>query len=152
MHTQLVRADVSHCHIEGDNLDLAHPTPWELGQPLAELNLAAMWHNYRSFGQHRLIYTNTAAVQEPVVEALLHSMGDDPEVTAVLLTASDLATLDRLRRREVGSALEAHVARSRAAARRLEDEAAAWVTRVSTDGRTVGDIAAEIIALSGWQR
>jgi ABC-type glutathione transport system ATPase component len=151
MFTQLARADVSHCLIEGDTLDLAHPTPWEHGQFLAEMNLAAMWRNYASFGHSRLLYTNTAAVLQPVMESLVHSMGDEPEVTAVLLTARDATAVERLRRREVGSGLDAHVARSRAAARRLQEAAPSWVRRVGTDDRTVPDIAAEIIALSGWQ-
>ncbi len=71
MFHQLAQADVRHCLIEGDNLDMAHPPPWERGQPLAELNLAAMWRNYRTFGYQRLIYTNTAAVLDAVVTGLL---------------------------------------------------------------------------------
>ena len=151
MFTQLARADVKHCLIEGDNLDLAHPTPWQQGQPLAELNLAAMWRNYKSFGHHRLIYTNTAAVVESVIASLVGSMGDDPETTAILLTADDETTRRRLERREVGSGLEAHLERSRAAARWLDDAAPTWVRRISTDNRTVADISAEVIAASGWQ-
>lgn len=150
--SRLARADVRHCFVEGDNLDLAHPTPWERGQPLAELNLAAMWRNYKSFGHFRLICTNTAAVLPAVQQSLVRSMGDQPEVTAVLLTASDTTALERLRQREVGSALDDHVERSAAAARLLDEAAPAWVRRIDTDDRTVSDIAAEIIALSGWLR
>ncbi len=118
MSHQLAGADVQHCLIEGD-LDLAHPTPWEQGHPLPEMNLAAMWRNYTLFGYRRLIYTNTAAVQEEVMETLVRSMGDQPKATAVLLTATDASALERLRRREVGSDLDAHVERSTAAAARL---------------------------------
>ncbi len=152
MFHQLAQADVRHCLIEGDNLDMAHPTPWERGQPLAEINLGAMWRNYRMFGYQRLIYTNTAAVLEAVMKNLLRSMGDEPEPTAVLLTASDASALQRLRRREVGGGLDAHVERSKAAARRLDEAAPSWVRRINTDDRTVSDIAAEVIALSGWQQ
>ena len=151
MFTQLVQADVKHCLIEGDNLDLAHPTPWEQGQPLAELNLAAMWRNYKSFGHHRLIYTNTAAVLEPVITALVGSMGDNPETTAVLLTATDGVTLGRLEQREVGSGLVSHIERSKAAARQLDDAAPPWVRRIDTDNRTVAEVAAEVIEASGWR-
>jgi hypothetical protein len=150
MFAQLARADVRHCLIEGDNLDLAHPTPWEQGQPLAELNLAAMWRNYKSFGYHRLIYTNTAAVLEPVITSLTRSMGDDPEVVSFLLTASDETTLGRLQRREAGSTLEAHAERSQSSARHLDSSAPSWVRRIGTDDRSVKDIAAEIIAACGW--
>ncbi|MCB9418116.1 MAG: adenylyl-sulfate kinase, partial [Mycolicibacterium sp.] len=31
MHAQLSAADVSHCVIDGDFLDMAYPTPWEHG-------------------------------------------------------------------------------------------------------------------------
>lgn len=149
---QLVRADVRHCVIDGDNLDLAHPTPWRRGQPLAEMNLAAMWRNYKSFGHHRLIYTNTAAVLEPVMQSLVQVMGDSPEMTAVLLTASDATVLERLRRREIGGGLDAHIERSTAAARHLDEAAPAWVRRIVTDDRTVSEIAADVMAASGWQQ
>ena len=35
-------------------------------------------------------------------------------------------------------------------ARRLDRHAPAWVHRVTTDGRTVADIATEVISLTGW--
>jgi adenylylsulfate kinase-like enzyme len=41
IHAQLSAAGIRHCLIEGDNLDMAYPPPWEHG--LAEQNLAAMW-------------------------------------------------------------------------------------------------------------
>ena len=150
MFRQLSQADVKHCLIEGDNLDLAHPAPWQQGQPLAELNLAAMWQNYKVYGHHRLIYTNTAAVLEPVIASLVRSMGDHPETAAVLLTATDETTLARFERREVGSGLGVHVERSKAAAAELDEGAPRWVQRISTDGRLVADVAAEVIAASGW--
>ncbi len=148
MHVQLSAAGVRHCLIEGDNLDLAYPPPWEHG--LAERNLAAMWGNYRSLGYRRLIYTNTVSVR--FVESLTAAMGDEPRVTAVLLTAGDLTARRRLARREIGTALEQHVERSDRAARELEELSPEWVRRVPTDGRPVAEIAAEIIELTGWHR
>ena len=53
MHAQLPAARVQHCFIEGNNLDMAYPPPWEHG--LAEQNLAAMWANYRALGYRRMI-------------------------------------------------------------------------------------------------
>jgi ABC-type iron transport system FetAB ATPase subunit len=55
-----------------------------------------------------------------------------------------------LAEREIGSGFAESVARSAAAAPRLEAEAADAVHRVATDGRTVAEIAAEVVALSGW--
>lgn len=148
LHVQLSGADVRHCLIEGDNLDLAHPPPWE--HRLAERNLAAMWGNYRALGYHRLIYTNTVSVR--YVEALTAAMGDDPLVTAVLLTSSDATARERLARREIGTALQRHVERSAAAARSLDELAPASVHRIHTDGRTVSELAASVLALTGWRR
>ena len=145
IHARLSAADVRHCLIEGDNLDMAHP-PGEHG--LAERNLATMWANYRALGHRRLIYTNTASVR--VVSELTAAMGDDPLVTAVLLTADDTTARQRLARREIGTALDQHIERSDRAARELEQLSPSWVHRVPTDGRPVADIAAQIIALTGW--
>jgi hypothetical protein len=150
VHAQLVRRDVAHCVVEGDALDLAHPTPWQQGLDLAERNLAAVWRNYSAAGYRRLVLTGTAAVQADVADSLVRSMGDDPLVTGVLLTAEDGAALERLRRREVGSDLDAHVQRSAEAAQRLEALAPEWVTRLPTDGRTVPELAAQVIVLAGW--
>jgi hypothetical protein len=148
IHEQLSAVGIRHCLIEGDNLDMAYPEPWE--HHLAERNLAAMWANYRALGYRRMIYTNTASVLEKVIGELTAAMGDDPEVTGVLLACSDATARQRLARREIGSALDSHVERSAQMARRLDRHAPAWVHRVATDERTVADIAAEIIALTAW--
>jgi hypothetical protein len=148
IHAQLSAAEVWHCLIEGDNLDMAYPPPWEHG--LAEQNLAAMWANYRALGYHRMIYTNTASVLEKVIGELTAAIGDDPQVTAVLLRCSSGTAHDRLSQREIGTALDWHVERSSLMARRLDEGAPSWVHRVETDRRPVADIAAEIIGLAGW--
>jgi hypothetical protein len=146
IHIQLFAARVRHCCIEGDNLDLAYPPPWE--HHLAERNLAAIWRNYRELGYRRMVYTNTASVR--VVGELTAAMGDNPRVTAVLLVCSDATARQRLAQREIGSALLEHVERGRIAARKLEQAAPSWVHRVNTDDRAIPDIAAEIIRLTGW--
>ena len=148
MHAQLSAAGVRHCLIEGDNLDLAYPAPWNHG--LGEMNLAAMWANYRALGYRRMIYTNTASVIGRVIGELTAALGDDPRVTAVLLTCSDATARHRLSQREIGTALDWHVERSDLMARRLDERSPGWVQRVATDGRTIAGIAAEVIGLAGW--
>lgn len=148
IHSQLSAARIQHCLIEGDNLDMAWPTPHEHG--LAEQNLAAMWANYRALGYRRMIYTNTASVFEKVLSELTTAIGDSPQVTAVLLTCSDATAFQRLSQREIGSELNWHIERSDLMARRLDKRAPAWVHRVTTDSRAITDIAAEVIALTGW--
>jgi deoxyadenosine/deoxycytidine kinase len=148
LHAQLSAARVQHCLVEGDNLDQAWPAPHEHG--LAEQNLAAMWANYRALGYRRMIYTNTASVFEKVIHELTTAMGDNPQVTAVLLTCSDATARQRLSQREIGSELTWHIEHSDLMARRLDSRAPDWAHRVTTDNRTVADIAAEVKTLTGW--
>ncbi|UZN05396.1 ATPase [Cellulomonas sp. S1-8] len=146
VHDLLVARDVPHAVVEGDALDLAHPAPWEHG--VAAANLADVWRRYRALGHRRLVYTNTVSVLE--ADALAAAVGDRPRVTSVLLTASDATARERLGRREDGASYDAHVARSGAAAVRLEAAAGGDVHRVATDGRMPAEVAAEVVALAGW--
>ncbi|MGH1548971.1 adenylyl-sulfate kinase [Leifsonia poae] len=143
----LARADVRHAVIEGDNLDQAYPEPWRDGVDLAERNLAAMWRNYRAIGYSRLIFTNTVSVLQ--VSALSAALGAETRATAVLLTATDKTAAHRLAQREIGSALGEHIDRSIRAARQL-DAAGDHVLRVATDGRTVTEIARDVLVRAGW--
>ena len=146
LHALLAREDVRHAVIEGDYLDLAHPTPWE--HHLAERNLAAVWANYRELGYERLIYSNTIA---PLQAAeLAAAMGDDPVVTAVLLSASNDTAYARLAGRESGAELQEHLRRSEVVAARLDEECAPEVVRVDTNGRTSAEVAEHILGLLPW--
>ncbi len=143
----LARADIRHAVIEGDNLDQAYPQPWRDGINLAERNLAAMWENYRAIGYSRLIFSNTVSVLQ--VSALITALGGEVRPFTVLLTATDATAAHRLARREIGSALEEHIDRSKRAARRL-DVADDIVARVATDDRPVSEVAEEVLAWAGW--
>ncbi len=150
LYRQLSLSGITHCLVEGDNLDLALLAPWQRGLQIAELNLTAMWANYRSAGYFRLIYTNTVCVRSEVLHSLVQALGGHPVVRAVLLTASDEVAEARLGQREIGRGLDWHVARNRQAAQELEDDAPEWVWRISTDRAGVDDIAHEIITGLGW--
>ncbi|UKA63384.1 ATPase [Arthrobacter sp. FW306-04-A] len=146
LHAQLAALNVKHCVIEGDSLDLAFPHPWE--HNLAEQNLAAIWANYRALGYMRMIYTNTVSVR--FTQELAAAMGDEPRITAVLLTATDETSSARLRGRIQGSDLQEHLDRSNTAARELDLLTPQWVHRCPTDNRSVHDIAADLLRLIGW--
>ena len=148
IHAQLSGAAAAHCVIDGDFLDMAYPAPWEHG--LAERNLADVWSNYRGLGYRRLIYINTASVLVEEMRRLTAAMGDDPKVIAVLLTCTDETARQRLSQREAGSTLDKHLQRNGDMARLLEMEAPGWVHRVDTENRSVADIAAHIVGLTGW--
>jgi len=148
---QLQLASIAHCFIEGDFLDQAFPAP--SGDPsrtlLTEDNLAVLWRNYSARGYHRLIYTNTVSVLE--ADLVGRAMAGEVRFVGVLLTADDATVRQRLEYREVGSQLEAHVARSAAMAEMLEETCPPWVIRVPTDGRELIDIAREVVELTGWK-
>jgi hypothetical protein len=146
LHHVLAGRRVMHAVIEGDNLDLADPPPWQHG--LAEANLRAMSHNYRALGYRRLIYTNTLSVIRS--DALAEAIDGPVCVTGVLLTATDDLVRQRLSLREVGSALEIHLHRSRHRAAELEKHCPVWVHRLSTDHKSVREVADEVIDLTGW--
>lgn len=150
VHAKLSAAGVTHCLIEGDFLDMAYPPPWE--HNLAERNLAAVWENYRALGYRRLIYTNTVSVLPNEIEQLTNAMGDNPKVTAILLTCTDDTARKRLSRREIGSTQDQHLASSADIGARLQAGVANWVHRIATDARAVTDLAADVIALTGWMR
>lgn len=146
LHALLAQKDIKHCVIEGDNLDLAYPAPWE--HHLAERNLSAMWNNYRSLGYRRMIYTNTVSVQ--FTERLASAMGDQPRMTAVLLTSTDETAHARLKGRVQSDDLVEHSNRSNARARELELLTPDWVHRIATDGRNVHSVAMELHTLINW--
>ncbi|MDH6195125.1 ABC-type glutathione transport system ATPase component [Mycobacterium frederiksbergense] len=148
IHGQLSAAGVRHCLIEGDYLDMAYPEPAEHG--LAEQNLAAVWANYRALGYRRLIYTNTASVLGEVTDQLTSAMGDNPRVFAVLLTCTDETARQRLSRREIGTALNEHLERSAEAASLLDSDSPGQVRRLQTDGRSLVDVAGEVLGITGW--
>lgn len=146
--SQLKRAGVAHCRIDGDWLDLAHP---QAPPSLFDENFRSLWGNYRAHGCTRLIYSNFAAIRN--IERLKALMGVSPRVTGVLLLADDAAAVERLHSREHGQDLQWHIdnlAATPAAERDMDAITPPSATRVQTTGRTVADIAAEIIAVTGW--
>ena len=148
----LQAAGVAHVLVDGDNLNAGYPKPPgdPHGSALGEANLTALWANYAATGQRRMIYVNTVSVLEAPM--IVRAVGGAARVVAVLLTASDQVAAARLAQREVASALENHVQRSKAMAVHLEERAGELVVCVPTDGRTVGQVAADVIALTGWAR
>ncbi|MEE1760329.1 MULTISPECIES: hypothetical protein [unclassified Streptomyces] len=149
---RLRAAEVAHAVIEGDFMGQVHPAP--AGDPhrvaIGERNLTAVWGNYAALGYRRLVYTNTLSVLAEIEGTFRRAMGADVRIVRVLLTASDETAERRLRGREIGSELERELTGSARKARLLDEQAPADTVRVATDGRTVMDIAAEVLAVTGW--
>lgn len=149
---RLRAAAVAHAIVEGDFLGQAHPAPE--GDPdrseLTESNLTAVWANFARRGYRRLIYTNTLSVLPEAAGMFERAMGADVRIVRVLLTASDATATDRLTGRELGSELAEGLRASARKARLLDESVPADAVRVVTDGRSVTDIACEVVAATGW--
>ncbi|MEU8004980.1 methyltransferase [Catellatospora sp. NPDC049111] len=147
---QLEAAGIAHVQLEGDFLGQVFPPP--PGDPdrsrIVLDNLAALWRNFAALGYRRLVYTNTVSVL--YADGLAEALDAPVKIARVLLTASDAVANERLATRELGSGLDVHVARSARAAARLDRDAPADVVRIGTDGRSVVDIAADVVAATGW--
>ncbi len=146
LHELLSEYHIQHAVIEGDYLDMAYPAPWK--HELEEKNLQAIWQNYSTLGYSRLIYTNVVSVLQ--TDKLIRAMGDDPKVIAVLLDVSDEVMQKRLSQRESGLSLERHLQRNAERRNHLEINAPAWVHRVQTNEKTLDQLAAEVVQLTGW--
>ncbi|MGI4896636.1 MAG: AAA family ATPase [Janthinobacterium lividum] len=142
--------DVWHCHLEGDNVDAAHPKAADDpdGRALTQANVTALWRNYRAIGHHRLIYVNTAVVLEP--DLVLDALGGPCRVTVVAFTADNDTVAARLSQRETGGGMAHHVERSRVMAAVIDRDAVPETLWVATDRRTVRDVAQEVLDLTGW--
>ncbi|MEW1825695.1 hypothetical protein [Streptomyces sp. NPDC088196] len=149
---RLRAAEVAHAVIDGDFMGQVHPAPD--GDPhratIAEANLTAVWGNYAALGYRRLVYTNTVSVLDETAGQFRRAMGADVRIVRVLLTASDETTAARLNGREIGSELENELANSARKARLLDERAPVDTVRVVTDGRSVVDIADEVLAATRW--
>ncbi|MFJ2651524.1 hypothetical protein ACIO1C_32975 [Streptomyces sp. NPDC087420] len=147
----LQEAGVAHCLLEGDYMGQVHPAPADdpRRSAITERNLTAVWANFAALGHRRLVYTNTVSVLESGMFRRALG-GDTTRIVRVLLTAGDTTVRERLARRETGSQLDVHVERSGLAARRLEREAPPGTVRVETDGRSVVEVAREVVAATGW--
>lgn len=118
---QFARTSIArHAVIDGDFMGQVH---WAA---IGEANLTALWGNYAALEYRRLVYTNTVSVLDGTAGKFRRAMGADG--------------------REIGSEL----ANSARKARLLDDRAPVDTIRVVTDGRSVVDIAEDVLAATGW--
>ncbi|MEV3927062.1 hypothetical protein [Actinomadura coerulea] len=145
-------AAVPHAVIDGDFMGQVHPAPERDPDraQITERNLTAVWGNYARSQYRRLIYTNTLSVLPEANGMFERALGTETRIVRVLLTASDATARERLVRRELGSELERELQGGARKARLLDQRAPADIIRVPTDGRTVPEIAQELVDATGW--
>ncbi|MGW1773391.1 AAA family ATPase [Streptomyces sp. NPDC002104] len=149
---RLRAAMVAHCVIEGDFMGQVHPAPEDDPgrRKIAERNLTALWSNYAELGHRRLIYTHTVSVLAEQEGMFQRAMGPRVGIVRVVLTATDATARERLTGRERGSELEHELRSSARKARILEERMPPDAVRVATDGRSVVDIASEVLGATDW--
>jgi hypothetical protein len=146
---RLGAAGVPHAFVDMDAMRSAYPAPPgdRFNTRLGFRNLAAAWENYRAVGSERLVLAD-------VVESRADLDGyreavPGAAVTLVRLRASVPTLQARVAGREIGSGREWHLARAAELAAQMDRDALEDLL-VETDGRTVGEVAREVLARSGW--
>ena len=157
---QLRRHGIPHANIDTDYLDDIWPQ--ENGPDLLLKNLAAIWSTYyHDRGCRRLILSGTSTIIDTsqIQETIKQASQDSAEtvenkvmqvkIGAFILTAEDSVASERLKKREIGSALERHLASSNKWGR-LFNDFPVWAYRIPTDGQNVENIAANVLQSAGW--
>lgn len=143
---QLQSANVAHALIDTDELDRVFPSPSDLRQ-VTEQNLAAVWETFRQRGVTRLILAGVFLDQPEERDWIMRAIPDS-KFTAVRLTGVSRTVLDRVRRREIGSGLQAQLERTRRQLGSSDPQPGDHI--VATENRTVAAITEEVRVI--WDR
>ncbi len=153
----LAEAQLPHAIIESDELDRVFPKPDAAqldslapgARDISQINLAALWANYRALGHTRLIMSGVmlhVGFDKRWIQAAIPNAA----ITVIRLRAADATLLERLDRREIGAGRDAQIERSLRQARRMGTEQQGDLLIVETDGRSPAELAADILARLGW--
>jgi len=138
--------------VDLDNLSWCYPSPSgddRFRSGLTFKNLAAVWRNFEDAGARRLVIARVVESRDELDRYRAAVPG--AEITLVRLGASDVTLHERVGKREIGLGHEWHARRATELSR-LMDEAKIEDLLVDTDGRTVNEIAHEILQRTGWLR
>lgn len=147
----LERHAIPHTLIDLDGLSYTYPRPRDdrFGSQLACENLAAIWPKCHAAGAKNIVIARTVETVQGG-EMVAQSV-PGAQLKICQLYASDDTLTARVASREIGSGKEWHSARALELSTSLAETGPADF-RLSTDGRTLGDIAQEIFAQISWQK
>lgn len=144
-------ADIAHAVVDFDQLCEYRPRAADdpFGTRVGLANLAAVWKNYAAAGAGRLIIARVIESRDDL--GGFRQALPEASITVVRLRASVTTLRSRVRRREIGGALEWHLARAAELAdlmdaRKVED------VLVEDEGRDPASIAHDILMRVGWLR
>lgn len=141
----LLRArDIGHAFIDLDELRYAYPHSRDdpFNERLGLANLASMWPNYRQNGAECLVLPTVVETRD-AVDAMAASIPDSRWLV-VRLQAPLIVIRERLQGREQGTALTWKLQRAAELMEAFDRNQPEDLT-IGTEGRTVPEIAAEII-------
>ncbi len=146
----LEAAGVPFAAVDLDNLSWCYPTlPSDdrFRSGLTFKNLAAVWRNFRVAGAERLAVARVVEARSEL--GLYHEAVPAAEITVVRLRASDAELQERVARLGIGIGRDWHAARATELAG-IMDRARVEDLLFETDGRSVNEIAREILERTGW--
>ena len=145
----LGNAAIAHAMIDMDMLRWCYPpSPADpFHETLGLRNLAAVWTNYQALGAQRIVMADVVETRATV--ARYEKAIPGAAVALVRLHATVRTLHERLAGRESGADLEWHQKRAIELAPQME-ETALEDLRVDTEGKTVLEIAQEIIVRARW--
>jgi hypothetical protein len=140
---------VPHAVIDVDALSWCYPTPVDdpFNSRLALRNLICVWANFAKAGAARLILARVVETRDEL--GAFREAVPGAELTVVRLRASDETLLRRVADREFGSHREWSLKRAVELAKLMDDQAVEDYL-VETDGRTVTDVAREVLRRGNW--
>jgi hypothetical protein len=144
----LKEAGVAYAAIDLDWLSKMDPSQGEHGERLMFANLAAVWPNYATAGAERLLIARVVENRAELQRYREAVPGAEPVVCR--LTASIDTMKKRLRVREPGMFQAQAIARSATLDDILERAGAEDFTVDNGEGRSVTDVARDVLSLAGW--
>ncbi|MCH8207082.1 MAG: hypothetical protein IH956_08765 [Chloroflexi bacterium] len=144
----LEEAEVAHAAIDLDCLSIMYPAQKPRGERLMFANLAAIWPVYAAAGAKRLLVARVVEDRSELQQYREAVPGAEPIVC--LLTAPIQTMQERVRIREPGMIQAKAVARAAELDRILEHARAEDFTVDNGPGRSVTEVARDVLSHAGW--
>lgn len=147
----LAEMGTAHAVIDMDWLRWCHPSPKHdpFHTALGLRNLAAIWANYRPAGAGCLVLVDIVETRDML--AAYRAAIPSANIEVVRLNATLPAILRRLAGRESGVSLAWHQARAGELLGLMAEQAVEDLL-VDTEGKTVAEVAREVLSAVGWGR
>jgi hypothetical protein len=147
----LLRAGTRHAVIDLDALGEVSPPCLEgtFNSPLVARNLAAIWPNFRDHGVDRLVLARVIGAKEEV--AAYRSAVPEALMTVCRIAAPAATVAERLAARETGVKRDFLVRVITGLDERLSHLGAEDFTVENGAGRSLTDVALEVLQLLGWR-